>query len=403
MNLLDRIKWLGEAALRVRIRMKDRGRPDYQIIDSESDLGAFVKKLEREKIVAVDLEADSMYHFREKICLFQITARRSNVIIDPLKIDDLSPLEPIFLNPDIKKVFHGADYDVRSLHRDFGIKINNLFDTQIACRFLGFQETGLEAVLHREFDISLDKKYQKKDWSRRPLPEDMLEYAARDSIFLIPLARILEKELIEKGRLSWVNEECEELTKVRAASYDRKPLYLRFKGAGALSPRSLGVLENLLQFRKQIAEERDRPLFKVFGNDSLMKIAKAKPMSLRQLEKTKALSKKQIRKYGESLVDVVTMAMRIPEKGLPKYPRKKGPVLSPKVPERVKALKRWRDVKARSLEMDFGLICNKALISAIAIQNPRNIRELERIEEMRNWQREAFGKEIVTVLRKVRR
>ncbi|MDM8550029.1 HRDC domain-containing protein [Desulfobacterales bacterium HSG2] len=400
MGLLNKIKWL---ALRVGKKRKDSGRPDYQIIDTESDLKDFARMLEKEKIVAVDMEADSLYHFREKVCLLQFATKWANVIIDPLQIENLAPLKPFFLRSDIKKVFHGADYDVRSLHRDFDMDINNLFDTQIACRFLGLRETGLEAVLQKRFNIVLDKKYQKKDWSKRPLPKDMLEYAARDAIYLVPLANILEDELEKKGRLSWVREECDYLSKVRAASPDSHPLYLKFRGAGRLYPRELAVLEGLLQFRKEVAERKDRPLFKIFGNDSLIKIAKAKPVNLRQLEKTRSLSRKQIRMYGNALAETVRASLEIPKKNLPAYPRKKGPVLSPKVPERVKALKRWRDSKAWSLEIEAGLICNKSLISTIAIQNPRNIKGLEAIEEMKNWQKEAFGKEIVTVLRKVRR
>lgn len=399
MGLLNKIKWL---ALRVGKKRKDSSKPDYQIIDTESDLKSFARMLEKEKIVAVDMEADSLYHFREKVCLLQFATKWVNVIIDPLQLENLAPLKPFFSRSDIRKVFHGADYDVRSLHRDFDMEINNLFDTQLASRFLGVRETGLEAVLHKRFNVVLDKKYQKKDWSKRPLPEDMLEYAARDAVYLVPLAKVLEDELEKKGRLSWVNEECDYLSKVRAASPDNHPLYLKFRGAGRLYPRELAVLEGLLQFRKKMAEKKDRPLFKVFGNDSLMKIAKAKPVNLRQLEKSRSLSRKQTRMYGSALVETVRASLEIPKKNLPVYPRKRGPVLSPKVPDRVKALKRWRDAKARSLAIEAGLICNKSLISTIAIQHPRNIKGLEAIEEMKNWQREAFGKEIVTVLRKVR-
>ncbi|RLC09694.1 MAG: ribonuclease D, partial [Deltaproteobacteria bacterium] len=199
MSWLNKIKSLGETALRVGKKIKYGNRLGYQIIDTESALKDFARILEKEKTVAVDLEADSMYHFREKVCLIQIATKRKNVIIDPLQLDDLSPLAPFFFRHDIKKVFHGADYDIRSLYRDFNIEISNLFDTQIASRFLGIRETGLEAVLQKHFNIRLDKKYQKKDWSKRPLPKDMLEYAAKDAIYLAPLANVLEKELEKKG------------------------------------------------------------------------------------------------------------------------------------------------------------------------------------------------------------
>jgi len=153
----------------------------YSIIDSVGRLARLVGKLEKETTIGVDLEADSMYHFQEKVCLIQMATDSINVVIDPLVIKDLSALKPIFKRRDIQKIFHGADYDVRSLYRDFEIDINNLFDTELACRFLGVPETGLEAVLKNKFAITLDKKYQRKDWSRRPLPREMVDYAAEDA------------------------------------------------------------------------------------------------------------------------------------------------------------------------------------------------------------------------------
>ena len=201
---------------------------NYQIIDTASGLEDVALLLKKEKIAAIDLEADSMFHFKEKVCLVQIATKRINVIIDTLQIKDLSLLKPFFANRDTKKIFHGADYDVRSLYRDFRIKINNLFDTQIACMFLGIKETGLDAVLQQRFNIKLNKRFQKKDWSKRPLPDEMIEYAACDVIYLLPLSAILEKELAEKGRLAWVDEECAILSKVRPPALNSSPLYLKF-------------------------------------------------------------------------------------------------------------------------------------------------------------------------------
>jgi len=161
---------------------------DYQLIETLSELKTVADLFKKEKAIAIDLEADSMYHFKEKVCLVQMATHDINVVIDPLKIYDLSPLKPLFENRGIKKIFHGADYDVRSLYRDFKININNLFDTQLACMFLGIRETGLEAVVKKWFKVGLDKKYQRKDWSKRPLPWDMMAYAAKDTLYLLPLA-----------------------------------------------------------------------------------------------------------------------------------------------------------------------------------------------------------------------
>jgi len=374
----------------------------YRLIATRSELESFAKSLEQATAVAVDLEADSMYHFQEKVCLIQMAAASDSVVIDPIQIKDMSPLKPLFFNPGIKKIIHGADYDVRSLFRDFKIEINNLFDTQIACTFLGFKETGLDAVLKQRFNVRLDKKYQRKDWSMRPLPEKMMAYAAADVIYLIPLAEMLEKELKNEGRLDWVYEESEIISKVRPASGDDQPLYLKFRGAGRLNRRNLAALEALLQFRMRKAQKKDKPLFKIIGNSAVMKIALALPKDLPSLKKAQAFSPQQIEMYGQAVVKVVNKVLKMPDKKLPVYPKRPAPSVAASVPKRVKALKSWRDSKSQTLKIDPGILCSNALIGTVAVKNPLSAKTLEKIEELKNWQKKEFGPEIIAVLRGVK-
>ncbi|MBU0985914.1 MAG: HRDC domain-containing protein [Proteobacteria bacterium] len=373
---------------------------ESQIIDKAIDLEKTARSLEKETAVAVDLEADSMYHYQEKVCLVQIATEKISVVIDPLAIKDLSPLQPFFSNPDIQKVFHGADYDIRSLYRDFDIKINNLFDTELACRFLGIKETGLQAVLKMFFNVNVDKRYQKKDWSKRPLPKEMMAYASKDVIYLLPLARMLIHRLKKIDRMTWVLEEFEDLSKVRPVLSNEAPLFKKFKGAGRLKSRSLAVLEALLQFRKRVAEKKDRPFFKIIGNESIMKIATARPVTLRRLKSTNALSGRQISMYGSDLTKVVAKTLKIPESELPVFSFQKPPVLPNGVPAKIKALKSWRASKASALGIDPGMLCNNALITAIAVKNPGDSKSLETVKEMKNWQKQVFGTEIIRVLKK---
>ena len=371
------------------------------IIETKSALAALTPGLQKQKRIGVDLEADSLYHFKEKVCLIQIAAEDSNIVIDPLKIKDLSALKPVFKNAEVQKIFHGADYDIRSLYRDFKITVNNLFDTQVACRFLGMRETSLEAVLKSRFDVHLNKKYQRKDWSQRPLPREMVAYAAEDAQYLIPLAAELSAKLMKKGRLAWVKEECEYLSKVRPVSNDSQPLFVGFKGAGKLDSRSLAILEALLQFRKKIAQKKDRPLFKVIQNKSLLTIAAEKPHSIKKLEKTQALSANQIKMYGQNLIKTVNAALETPSEKLPTYPRKKAPAVKPDVGKRVKALRDWRGHQANRLDVDPALLFTNALISTIAVKTPANFKSLSNIKEMKSWQKNEFGKDILKILSRV--
>jgi ribonuclease D len=288
---------------------------------------------------------------------------------------------------------------VRSLYRDFQITIRNLFDTQLASRFLGYAETGLDAVLQQTFAVSLDKRFQRKDWSRRPLPEDMLAYAAEDVRHLIPLARNMEAKLKENGRLSWVLEECALLSKVRPTINDSDPLFLHFKGAGGLTARSLAALEAMLQYRKQVAQLHDSPLFRVISNKSLLQLALDMPITIEQLKRTNTLSPKQVARHGQQLVAGIQKALALPQSKMPRYPHQKPPRMSPAGVARITALKKWRNRKARQLNMDPSLLGSKALISAIATARPRHIEDLKTLHDMRTWQREEFGTEILRVIK----
>jgi len=374
----------------------------FQFVEKESDLEAIARKLEAEEIIAADMEADSMFSFREKICLLQIASRRRIVVIDTVKTRHLSVLTPVFTNPGIQKIFHGADFDIRSLYRDFGIEVNGLFDTELASRFLGFNETGLDAVLKNKFGIEMDKRFRKKDWSRRPLPPEMIEYAANDVAYLLPLAAALKRELKTAGRLSWVHEECEALSKVRTVPPSGKePLFIKFRGAGRLDPNTLAVLEALLQFRIAMAEKKDVPPFKIMSNSAMIKLAKVKPGSLSKIKSSNILSKKQIDMYGRKVAETVNRAARLPESELPRYPRRRAPVLPSSVHKRIKALKEWRSDVAARLALDPGLFLNKTMLTAIASQRPGDMDELENISGLKKWQRRQFGEELIKVLRTI--
>jgi len=374
----------------------------YRIIETARGLEKLVAEIDSEPILAVDLEADSMHHFKEKVCLVQLATSRVSAIIDPLVLPDLAPLKPLFADPQIKKVFHGADYDVRSLYRDFEIDIQHLFDTQVASMFLGIRETGLEAVLKSRFDVQLDKKFQRKDWSVRPLPAEMMAYAAKDAFHLVPLAAELAAELKAKGRLSWVEEECDLLSRVRPPVNDGTPLFLKCKGAGKLRRIELAVLEELLELRRRIARRKDRPLFKVFGNGALIKIATRGPHSITTLERLGVLSPRQISMHGKEIIAAVKKGFKVTPDKLPRYPRKKAPQLPPQVPDRIKALKDWRDREAEKLELDPPLLLTKAQMTAVATRCPRNIRALNAMADLKNWQKKEFGRRIVNILKELK-
>jgi len=370
-----------------------------EIITTPAGVRHLAERLGREPLVACDLEADSMHHYQEKVCLVQFAVPGLAAIVDPMAVADLAPLAPVFAASSIRKVFHGADYDIRSLHRDFGIEVNNLFDTMIACQFLGEREFGLAAVLKKRFGVELDKQYQRADWSRRPLTAGMIEYAVKDTTLLIQLAGQLEAELRDKGRLGWVEEECALLSQVRMAQRpDGKPMFLRFKGASRMSPRSLAVLEEILRFRDLRARQMDVPPFKVLGTDTVRELAEKRPRSVAELAGITGITERVAARWGEGILHAVEKGLAVPERELPSFPREERRKMGRDEERRIKALKGWREERARRLAVEPGFLANNALLEQIALAFPRTVEELDGIAGLRPWQRREFGAEMVAAL-----
>ncbi len=370
----------------------------YPLINTEKAFIDQCEDLKKQNKIAIDLEADSMHHFKEKVCLVQIADLNGPFLVDPLSINDLSPLKPVLEDAKIVKIFHGSDFDIRSLDRDFDIKINNLFDTEIACRFLGIQKRSLAALLKKYFKLSVDKSFQKIDWSIRPLSRDMISYGITDVAYLIELYEILKKRLEDSGRLAWAEEEFDIQTQVRYKNNGDYPLFVKFKGAGKMGRRSLAVLENLLITRREIALKKDRPLFKIFSAESINKMVCELPESMGQLQRIRALSPRQMKMYGQNCIDAILKGIEIKESKLPMYPREKAPLFNPEIPDRIKALKCMRVQASKTTGIEPGFLLSNATITAVANAFPKTKKKLEHINILRRWQIDILGDDIIKVL-----
>lgn len=366
-----------------------------EMITSADQLKETVAELRTHEIIACDLEADSMHHYREQVCLLQISTKEKNYIVDPLLCPDFSPLVPIFADPSIVKIFHGADYDVRMLHRGFGIEIVNLFDTMIACQFLGEPAVGLAAVLKKRFSVELDKKYQQADWSRRPLPPEMLDYAAKDTSLLIPLYKELTAELTAKGRLAWVLEECALLSQVRSPERSNEPLSARFKGAARMRLGTCGILEGVLRFRDEAARKRDLPPFKIIGNEAVREIAERNPSSVADFNGISGFSPKLVERYGKAVLQAVRAGRTLPKDALPVFEPRKRIERTILQDERLKRLKVWRTAKAAELGMEAGILVNNALLETLSEAVPASPAGLQ---GLKRWQAALFAAEIFNII-----
>lgn len=363
-----------------------------EIITTTDSLLRLVDHLQGEPIVAFDLEADSMHHYQEKVCLVQVSTPSESAIIDPLALD-LSPLGPVLADAGILKVMHGADYDIRSLHRDFGFEVCNLFDTMIAAQFLGEKEIGLAAQLRKRFGVELDKRYQRADWSRRPLEPGMIAYAAEDTGHLISLYLQMAVELKALGRLAWVEEECALLTRVRMVARDpNEPMFPRFKGGARMDGRTLAVLEELLRFRDRMARLRDRPPFMILSHEAIREVSERKPVDMAALKGEAGFTQRQIDRYGNGVLESVARGMALAENCLPAYPRHPRPKWSHEQEKLLKALKEWRERKSTVMGMDAGVLIGNSQLEALMADEPAELSVLK------GWQRKEFGAELLRIL-----
>lgn len=361
------------------------------ILNRDDQVAELARWLAREQVIAVDLEADSMHSYHEKVCLLQVTAGAETLLIDPLQVKNLDPLKPVLADPSIRKIFHAADYDLRCLYRDFGIEINGLFDTMICAQLLGEERIGLADLLGKYFDVQLDKRYQRADWSKRPLSPEMVRYAAEDTRHLHRLAELFETRLKELDRLEWATEEFALQEDVRFTDYDG-PLFIKVKGAVNLAPPQLGILEELLHWRESKAERRDLPPFKVIGNKELLSLAAAAPASLQELKDTEGLPPRLADRFGNALLEAVQRGRLIPEAELPAFPKLATRQRRDLQAEaRLNKLKQWRRKAAETCKLDPGVLINNALLEELARRNPQHPSDLQDIPGMKNWQRRELG------------
>ena len=169
--------------------------PAPEFINQQSVFEDLMQRLSSEKTLAVDTEANSLYAYREQVCLIQISTDKTDFIIDPLPLHDLSALGDLFKDPGVEKIFHASEYDILIMNDDFDFEFRNLFDTMLAAQILGRAKLGLDALMEEIIGIKVNKKYQRANWGKRPLTDDMLQYAQMDTHYLIKIRQTLAKEL----------------------------------------------------------------------------------------------------------------------------------------------------------------------------------------------------------------
>ncbi|MBI2572411.1 ribonuclease D [Candidatus Woesearchaeota archaeon] len=244
----------------------------FTYITTHEQLKAAAKEWENLSELALDLECENnLHHYGTYISLIQLSTGTKHWIVDVLLVGDISPLLDVFRNKNVLKVLHDISFDVRILNSQFRCQLEPFFDTQLACFFLGKEQCGLGSLLGEYFGIEKDRKYQRVDWTRRPLKDDMLSYAITDAAHLLELKRRLIAELKVKARLEWVEQECR-YHATQELNYQEQE-YDDVSGVKRLPPVNRAVARVLFEERKRLAQKMDRPPFMIFANGILIELA----------------------------------------------------------------------------------------------------------------------------------
>src|SRR5438876_387684 len=374
-----------------------------RLIATDTDLSELLKRIEAADRVGIDIEADSLHSYREKLCLLQISvptvagivdagsglgttshsrAHQSrlqhDVIVDPLAGLDLEPLRRALESREI--VLHGSDYDLRMLRRGLNFVAHKIFDTLIAARLLGIREFSLAALVKRYFGLELPKGSQKADWAKRPLPARMAEYAINDTRYLLSLAEKLEAELDRHQRRDWLRQSCQRaIEQVAVARVRKQDEFWRIRGSGSLKPQAAAVLRALWQWREKEAEMVDRPPFHILQNEKLLDAAVG--FASGSVPDYIHFSSRRRQAFREA----ARIALAAPESDWPVLPRRFGTLPSVETVRRTEELLLRRDKSAEEIGLEPSFIAPRHTLEAIATDLSRAASLLV------PWQRELLG------------
>ncbi|HOR78505.1 MAG TPA: HRDC domain-containing protein [Anaerolineaceae bacterium] len=366
------------------------------VVEDEESFAHMCADLAAQPAIAVDTESNSLHAYQERVCLIQISTRAQDYLVDTLALDSLDLLGEVFANPAIQKVFHAGDYDLTCLKRDYAFTFANYFDTSIAAAAVGEENLGLSTLLTKYFGFSVDKRYQRANWGKRPLDPEMLRYAQSDSHFLLPLRDRLLPRLQASGRLRLVLEDCAALAQQTPPMKNHSEDVWRVKGINGMKPRALSLLQQLNHLREELARKQDVPLFKVMSDAALVELATTQPKHIQELDLLPSLSKSQVRRYGKQIMQTVADWHKSPGN----LSRPRVQYLDESIQRRRELLGDWRKQMAQKEKVSSSVILPKDLLENIAAQPIKSKAELEQAMQASPTRFEVYGEELLEILRK---
>ncbi|MBD3204089.1 hypothetical protein GF327_07360 [Candidatus Woesearchaeota archaeon] len=353
---------------------------EYKYIRNKKELSLAYTHLNQCSLTGVDIECENnFHHYGAYISLIQISSEKKNYVIDVLALENIGFILNVLKNPGIEKIFHGSDFDLRMLYTEYECRVKNIFDTQIAAQFLGINEIGLGSLLEKFLDIKKKDRFQKADWTKRPLTKNMLDYAAKDSIYLIRLSQILKKKLRKKNMLDWVKQESEYIAENDLVL--SQPVFWNLKGIKRFTDTQRAVLKRLYDLREKMAKKVNRPVHYIMSSKKLKNLAKEPPQTVKDwknLKRVHPIVKKKHRLFSLAVKNGLQEKLEFPEK---KYMR-----FTPKQRSIINKLDDYRKKAAEKIGIEPFLLLSKDQIKEIVIKNS--------FDCLRPWQKKIISEHI---------
>jgi ribonuclease D len=274
-----------------RMNMNVRNRPVY--IANQESFEAFLDRARLSSVLAIDTEFLRERTYYAKLCLIQLATDSEVAIVDPFELSDLTVMREILEDTDVVKIFHAAGQDLEIIWHEVGCMPKPLFDTQVAAALLGHtQQIGYGALVHAVCGVQLKKIDSFTDWSRRPLSDSQLDYAADDVIYLPKMYNKMHAELEKLGRLHWLDPEFEEMSDPARFQSDERERYKRLKRVGQLSRRQLAAAREVTAWREFTAQKRNVPRKWVITDEQIVEACKREARTIDDLFMVRGMREK---------------------------------------------------------------------------------------------------------------
>jgi len=357
-------------------------------IASQQELEAFVERAGSSSVLAVDTEFLREKTYYPKLCLMQLATDDEIAIVDPFEVEDLKVLAPLFENEEIVKVFHAGHQDIEIIIYDIGCVPRPIFDTQVAAALLGqAQQIGYSSLVHSLCGVKLKKTDSFTDWSARPLSESQINYAKDDVLYLPKMYKSMKDTLTEKGRMSWLDAEFEEMTDPATYIADERERFRRLKHFTQLSRRQMAAAREIAAWREIEARKRNVPRKWVITDEQIVEACKREPRTIDELFMVRGMRERLTTRDARDIIELAVAALDSAPDTWPEVPNSSKS--EPNVDAQVDLLMSIVRIRAKEYGVAVPTLASHSDLVEVARGHRKGI------DLLKGWRRELVGAELV--------